>query len=111
MEEESHQTFLKCICPLEGIIEVISQKWALQVVCIVGNHQRLRFSELQKNLSGISPKTLTKRLKELERARLVKREAFTEIPPRVEYSLTEDGISLEKAIIPLMEWASERQSK
>lgn len=85
---------------MEGIIEIIGRKWALQIVCAVGNHERLRFSELQQLLEGISPKTLAKRLKELQGADLIKREAFVEIPPRVEYSLTEDGIGLGRAVIP-----------
>ncbi len=58
-----------------------------------------------KNLIGISPKTLTDRLKEQERAGLLKREFFAEIPPRVEYSLTKDGIEVRDAMLPLMEWA------
>lgn len=62
----------------------------------------------EKKLDGISPKTLADRLKELEDANIIKREAFAEIPPRVEYSLTKEGIELRNAVIPLMEWASLR---
>ncbi len=58
-----------------------------------------------KNVIGISPKTLTDRQKEQERAGLLKREFFAEIPPRVEYSLTQDGIEVRDAMLPLMEWA------
>lgn len=58
-----------------------------------------------KELTGISPKTLTDRLKELTEAGLIKREIFTEIPPRVEYTLTQDGIEVRDAMLPLMEWA------
>jgi DNA-binding HxlR family transcriptional regulator len=60
---------------------------------------------LKKNLIGVSPKTLADRLKELEKAELIKRQAFAEIPPRVEYSLTQDGMEVRDAMIPLMEWA------
>jgi DNA-binding HxlR family transcriptional regulator len=108
MAEESCSSFPECICPLEGIIEVISKKWALQIVCTVGKCETVRFSELQERLGDMNPKTLTNRLKELEKAGLIRRKAFAVIPPRVEYSLTEDGIALGKAIIPLMEWASRR---
>jgi len=108
MGEESYSSLFECICPLEGIIEVISKKWALQIVCTVGKCERVRFSELQQRLGEINPKTLTNRLKELEKAGLIRRKAFAEIPPRVEYSLTEDGVALGKAIIPLMEWASRK---
>ena len=64
-----------------------------------------------KNLNGISPKTLTDRLKELKKSGLIIREIFAEIPPRVEYSLTQDGIELRDLMIPLMEWASIKKFK
>ena len=71
---------------------ILSKKWALLIISAIGNNQKLRYSELEKKLAEISPKTLADRLKELENANLIKREAFAEIPPRVEYSLTKDGI-------------------
>lgn len=98
-----------CLCPLEGVVEVISRKWALQIIGVIGNHGKLRFNEIMKRLNKISPKALTDRLKELETMGLVKREMFAEIPPRVEYSLTKDGLELRKLIIPLMKWASSRE--
>jgi len=97
-----------CLCPVEGILGVISKKWAPQVIATVGNRDRIRFNEIMKKLEGISPKTLSDRLKELERSGLVVREAFAEVPPRVEYSLTEDGIEVRTSMVPLMEWASRR---
>ena len=97
-----------CLCPLEGIIAVISKKWALQIIAEIGNHGKLRFNEIMESLGKISPKSLTDRLKELETSGLIKREMFAEIPPRVEYSLTQDGTDLRKLIIPIMKWASSR---
>ena len=97
-----------CLCPLEGIIDTISKKWALLIVNDIGNHGKLRFNQLMENLNGISPKALTDTLKKLENEQLVSRESFAEIPPRVEYSLTNDGIELRKAIVPLLKWASNR---
>jgi len=97
-----------CLCPLEGIIEVVSKKWALQIIATIGNHPKLRFNEILEKLGKISPTTLSERLKELEVAGLVKREAYAEIPPRVEYSLTEDGRELRSKMKPLMEWATTR---
>jgi DNA-binding HxlR family transcriptional regulator len=99
-----------CLCPLEGVIDVISKKWALLIVNAIGNNGRLRFNALMEELSGISPKTLSDTLKQLEAEDLIKREAFSEIPPRVEYSLTDDGIELRKSIIPLLGWAAKRTS-
>ncbi len=97
-----------CLCPLEGIINTISKKWTLQIITTVGNHEKLRYTEISTKLGKISPKSLADRLKELEHNGLIKREAFSEIPPRVEYSLTKDGEDLRRLIKPLMEWASSR---
>jgi DNA-binding HxlR family transcriptional regulator len=94
-----------CFCPLEGIINVISKKWALIIIGTIGNHEKIRFNALMKAITGISPKTLSDRLKEQKESGLVKREVFAEVPPRVEYSLTQDGIEVRDAMLPLMEWA------
>ena len=105
-EEEEHI----CICPLEGIIDVISKKWALLIINAIGNKGKLRFNSLMEYLGRISPKTLSDTLKELQAEGLIKRESFAEIPPRVEYSLTEDGVELRKSIIPLLKWAAKRNN-
>ncbi len=97
-----------CLCSIEGIMGILSKKWALLIISAIGNNRKLRYNELQKKLGEISPKTLADRLKELENANIVKREAFAEIPPRVEYSLTKEGVELRNAIMPLMRWASSR---
>jgi DNA-binding HxlR family transcriptional regulator len=99
-----------CFCPLEGTIDIIGKKWALLIVNAIGNNGRLRFKGLMDELSGISPKTLSDSLKELRAEGLIKRESFAEIPPRVEYSLTEDGAELRKSIIPLLRWAAARNT-
>ncbi|MFQ5818616.1 MAG: winged helix-turn-helix transcriptional regulator [Candidatus Heimdallarchaeota archaeon] len=115
MQKESNSCIVQegkdevCLCPLEGIIEVISRKWTLQIVATLGNHGTLRYNELMNHLrgkhGGISPRTLTDRLKDLEGHGLISREAFMEIPPRVEYSLTPRGQELKQVMIPLMNWA------
>lgn len=94
-----------CLCPLEGVINIISKKWALLIVNEIGNHKRIRYNDLMKEIQGISPKTLADTLKELARYNLVKRESFNEIPPRVDYILTRDGEELRQAIIPILKWA------
>ncbi|MHA2141627.1 MAG: winged helix-turn-helix transcriptional regulator [Candidatus Thorarchaeota archaeon] len=99
-----------CLCPLEGVIHTISRKWTLQIVTMIGNHGSLRYSEIQSICSGISPTVLADRLRELQEEGIVSRNAFAEIPPRVEYSLTEDGVDLRELITPLMTWASNRKS-
>jgi DNA-binding HxlR family transcriptional regulator len=90
---------------------VISRKWALLFITIIGNFGRLRYSELEQKMEGISPKTLSDRLKELEKANLIKRETFAEIPPRVEYTLTPRGEELRDALVPLITWASSQDAQ
>jgi DNA-binding HxlR family transcriptional regulator len=98
-----------CYCPLEGIIDVISKKWALLIINAVGNYGSLRFNRLMEELQGISPKTLADTLKQLQNEGLLRRESFAEIPPRVEYSLTNDGRGLREAVVPILKWAATRQ--
>ena len=107
MEKESNHSHV-CLCPLEGIINVIGKKWAILVISIIGHHDRIRFNDIMHHLDGISPKTLTDVLKDLGKENLIHRESFAEIPPRVEYSLTEDGRQLCEAVIPLIAWAEMR---
>jgi len=110
MCERSNEAKHVCLCPLEGVIDTIGKKWPLLVINAIGNRGRLRFNQMMDELKGISPTTLTEMLKELQKERLIRRESFAEIPPRVEYSLTRDGVELRKAILPLLEWASTRSS-
>lgn len=100
-----------CLCPIEGIIDVISKKWALFIINVLCNRRKLRFNHLLKELNGISPKTLSDTLKQLQAERIITRESFAEIPPRVEYSLSQEGIELAAAIVPLLRWAAIREHK
>jgi len=106
----SHDSKGLCLCPLEGVIDTISKKWALLIIHVLGNTSRVRFSELMKELDGISPKTLTDTLAVLQKEGFVGREAFSEIPPRVEYYLTDDGKELWDAILPLLQWTMKREN-
>ncbi len=104
-ESDSHNL---CFCPLEGVMGVISKKWAILIINAIGIYRKLRFSRLIEELHGISPKTLSDRLKELQAEGLIEREYFAEIPPRVEYSLTKDGVELRESIMPLLKWTIKR---
>ncbi len=80
-------------CPVARTAEIIGNKWTPLIVRdLAGGHKR--FSELERSLHGISPKTLSERLKRLEEAAVVDRHCFAEVPPRVEYTLTEKGHAL-----------------
>ncbi|MBD3389037.1 MAG: MarR family transcriptional regulator [Candidatus Altiarchaeales archaeon] len=88
------------------IIEFLaSKKWILLVLTELHFHGTQRFNELLENMRMVSPKILSKRLKELEERGLVSRQKFNEIPPRVEYSLTEKGGELVKSFKDIGKWA------
>ena len=92
-------------CTVERALEVIAGKWTTLILRDL-LHSTKRFGELRQNLSGISPKTLTDRLRDLERNGVVSREAFPEIPPRVEYTLTEKGRALGAVIEAMSQWGA-----
>lgn len=99
-----------CYCPLTGLIETLSQKYAMQLVSIVGAHDAMRFAEIEDHLPAASSSTISKRLKEFQEARLLTRTQYDEIPPRVEYELTEDGHEVQERLQPLLEWVTEQGS-
>ncbi|TBR22137.1 MAG: transcriptional regulator [Candidatus Nitrosotenuis sp.] len=103
-----HRSNVVCLCPLDGVIDTIGKKWGLLIINEIGNHGRLRYSELMSELKGISPSTLASMLKELEKENMIEKEIFREIPPRVEYSLSTRGKELREAIIPLIKWATKK---
>jgi DNA-binding HxlR family transcriptional regulator len=80
-------------CPVAKTAEIIGNKWTPLIVRDLAHGQK-RFSELERSLRGISPKTLSERLKRLEEAAVVDRHCFAEVPPRVEYTLTAKGHAL-----------------
>lgn len=90
-------------CPVELVIELISGKWKLLILRELMSGTR-RFSQLQKAIPGITQKMLTKQLRELEEAGLVHRRVYPEVPPRVEYRLTELGSSLEEIFDSMHRW-------
>jgi len=104
----NHRSNAVCLCPLDGVIETIGKKWSLLIVNEIGNHGSLRYNDLLDELSGISPSTLATMLKELQKENIISREAFNEIPPRVEYTLTKRGKELRIAIMPLLKWATKK---
>jgi DNA-binding HxlR family transcriptional regulator len=85
-------------CPVGCCAEIISGKWTLLVIRDLADGSR-RFCELERSLSGISPRTLSLRLRALEEHGIVERHTYPEVPPRVEYALTDKG----SALVPLIE--------
>lgn len=93
-------------CPIRNVLSRVGDKWSMLVLFTLENNNSQRFKELQRSIPDISQKMLTATLKTLEGDGLILREAFPEIPPRVEYSLTQKGQSLLPLINNLISWAS-----
>lgn len=89
------------VCSIAKTLEMIGSKWTFYIIRDLLIDETLRFGDLIKSLGGISPKTLSVRLRELEEHGIVKRTVYPEIPPRVEYSLTDKGKRLEGIFIEL----------
>ena len=89
---------VKNACPVCRTAEIVCGKWTLLVIRDLAEG-RSRFCELERSLRGISPRTLSLRLRALEEEGIVERQTFPEVPPRVEYALTDKG----RALVPLIE--------
>ncbi|GAA4872909.1 helix-turn-helix domain-containing protein [Paenibacillus vulneris] len=89
------------VCPIAKVIDMIGTKWTFLILRDLLIEGTMRFSDLLKCLDGISPKTLSLRLKELEEYGILTRTVYPEVPPRVEYTLTEKGKQLENIFIEL----------
>jgi DNA-binding HxlR family transcriptional regulator len=85
-------------CPVSACAEILGGKWTILLIRDLADG-RSRFCELERSLDGISPRTLSLRLRALEEQGVVERKTFPEVPPRVEYSLTEKG----EALVPIIE--------
>jgi DNA-binding HxlR family transcriptional regulator len=88
-------------CPIAKTLDVIGTKWAFLIIRDLLIEGTMRFRDLQKSMTGISPKTLSLRLRELEGQGIIQRKVYPEVPPRVEYSLTKKGKDLEDVFIEL----------
>lgn len=97
----------ECRCVASDLFDLLGRKYALEVVCIVANHGTARFGDIEDHLPDASSTTLSSRLDELEATGLLERERFDEIPPRVEYELTNQGSELAARLEPLADWVVE----
>ncbi|MEV6756814.1 helix-turn-helix domain-containing protein [Streptomyces sp. NPDC051214] len=101
----------KYTCGFDAAIAVMGGKWKGLILFWLGEEESLRFGQLRRAVAGISERMLTLQLRELEAAGLVHREVYEQVPPKVEYSLTDFGRSLVTALMPLGEWGEEHQER
>lgn len=96
-------------CPVETGIELLSGKWKGRILWKLYNEKTMRFGELRKALGSITEKMLTTQLRELESVNLINRKVYTEVPPKVEYSLTEFGKGITPILDKFAEWGVKNQ--
>lgn len=94
------------VCGVSNALKVIGSKWTILILRDLCEEKK-RFGELQRSLEGISPRTLSQRLQELEKQGIVTKTVYAEVPPRVEYALTERGKSLKEIICQIRQWGEQ----
>ncbi|WP_432651815.1 winged helix-turn-helix transcriptional regulator [Huintestinicola sp.] len=97
-------------CPVETTLMLIGDKWKVLILRDLRSGTK-RFGELKRSVTGISQKVLTSNLRDMEENGLVTREVFPEVPPRVEYTLTELGMSMSPILDAMAKWGTEFQEK
>jgi DNA-binding HxlR family transcriptional regulator len=107
MRKPRHKNCLEG-CPVESTLDLIGGKWKGVALYHLMKNKKLRFNELKRKLPNITQRMLTKQLRELEGDGLVTRKIFAEIPPHVEYALSESGQSLSPIIQSLEAWGKKR---
>ncbi|MFB9707489.1 winged helix-turn-helix transcriptional regulator [Streptosporangium sandarakinum] len=93
-------------CPIAPVVDIVFSRWTTPILWTLHAHGRQRFVELQRRVTTITPKVLTQRLRQLERDGLIVRTYHPEVPPRVEYEISELGRSLAPLFAHLAEWAA-----
>ncbi|SDG97268.1 transcriptional regulator, HxlR family [Lentzea fradiae] len=98
-------------CPIAPVVDLVFSRWTTPILWTLNEHGRLRFVELERRIGTITPKVLTQRLRQMERDGLVTRTYHPEVPPRVEYEISELGRSLAPVFHGLAEWSKRNLAK
>jgi len=97
------------VCPIKNVLAPSVDKWSLFIIFNLGYKKTLRFNQLKRRIEGISSRMLSITLKKLEKSLIVRREIYAEVPPRVEYELTEFGQGFSMKMMDLTKWFVEQQ--
>ncbi len=97
-------------CSVEATLAVIGGRWKPVIIFQLLQNDFLRFGELKREIDGVTQRMLTNQLRELEKDKVVNRKVYAEVPPRVEYSLTDYGRTLEPVMLAMREWGSEHMN-
>lgn len=97
--------------PVSVTLSVIGGKWKPLILYVIQEAPRVRFNEMHRQISGITQKMLTQQVRELERDGLVHREVYPEVPPRVEYSITEYGKTMTPVLDSMWKWGEKHKAR
>lgn len=111
MRTASADTDPELACPVAPVVDIVFSRWTTPILWTLNARGRQRFVELERAIGRITPKVLTQRLRQLERDGLVVRTYHPEVPPRVEYEISELGRSLAPLFAHLAEWAADNLDK
>lgn len=96
--------------PFEYTLSIVSGKWKLKIIYLLSCMGTVRYGILKKNIDGITHKMLSSQLKELENEAIILRKEYPQVPPKVEYSLTEKGESLIPLVVDMCDWGRQHRS-
>ncbi|MFI0486557.1 winged helix-turn-helix transcriptional regulator [Actinomadura sp. 9N215] len=92
-------------CPISPVVDLVFSRWSTPILWVLKEHGRQRFVQIQRHLPAITSKVLTQRLRQLERDGLITRAYYAEIPPRVEYEISDLGRTLSPVFAALTQWS------
>jgi DNA-binding HxlR family transcriptional regulator len=98
-------------CPIAPVVDIVFSRWTTPILWALNEYGRHRFVELERRITTITPKVLTQRLRQLERDGLIVRSYHAEVPPRVEYEISDLGRSLAPLFATLAEWSAVKLEK
>jgi DNA-binding HxlR family transcriptional regulator len=98
-------------CPINYTLSIIGGKWKLVILALIARDKVVRYGELKNSLFSIAHKTLSQQLKELEESDIIHREQYNQVPPKVEYTLTEKGETLIPILNLMSQWGEENKPK
>ena len=102
----NEKNYVKSTCPVTTTMGIIGGKWKPIILFVLQNNSNIRFGEMKRLIPGITQKMLTQQLRELEKDGIVNRKVYAVVPPKVEYSLTEEGHSLEPLLQEMCSWGN-----
>lgn len=99
------------LCPIKYCMNIAGGKWKASILCILANGENHRYSSIKRKLGNVTNTMLSQSLQQLESANMILRIQYNEIPPRVEYSLTEEGKTIVPILIKMAKWGSDQMEK